>query len=383
MSPGPLAGVRVVELAGMGPAPFACMMLAELGADVVMIDRPTGGWLGGPPEYDLLSRGRASVAMDLKRPEAIETVLALVDRADILVEGFRPGVMERLGLGPDVCTARNPRLVYGRMTGWGQDGPWAGKAGHDVNYIALTGVLHSIGPAEKPVIPLNLVGDFGGGALYLVAGVLAALLESRTSGQGQVVDAAIVDGATHLSTMTYGLLAAGLWSDQRASNLLDGATPFYDVYATSDGRHMSVGPLEANFYEEFVNRMELDAPAPDRTDASQWPALRASLAERFATKTMSEWAEIFAESDGCVVPVLTITEAAGHPHIVARRSVVEHAGISQPAPAPRFSRTPTRLTSPPPLPGQNSRDTLAAWGIEDVDALISDGIVVQAEEPTK
>ena len=376
-SHGPLAGVKVVELAGIGPAPFACMLLAELGADVVKIDRPTGGGLGIPAEVDLLNRGRPSVALDLKRPEAVETVRRLVDQADVFVEGFRPGVVERLGLGPVDLLARRPSLVYGRMTGWGQDGPLAETAGHDITYIAVSGALHAIGPAEKPTVPINLVGDFGGGAMYLVVGILAALHEARAGGRGQVVDAAIVDGSAHLMTMVHGLMNAGAWADSRASNLLDGGAPFYDVFATSDGRHVAVGPLEPQFYAEFEERLGLEPPLPDRGDVDGWEKLRARLTEAFATRTQEEWVATFEGSDACVAPVLPLAEAPHHPHLIARGTFDDRNGVVQPAPAPRFSRTPGRLTTPPVPIGQDTREALLAWGIADADDLIAAGVAVQ------
>ena len=376
---GPLAGVRVVEIVGIGPGPFAAMMLADLGADVIRVDRPGGGVAVVPAEQDILGRGRPSVAINLKDPKGIEVVLQLVERADILIEGFRPGVTERLGIGPDDCLARNPRLVYGRMTGWGQDGPLAHTAGHDVNYISVAGALHPIGRAGgPPQIPLNLVGDFGGGSLYLVAGVLAALVSARTTGEGQVVDAAIVDGAAHLMSMMVSMQQAGGWTDERGTNLLDTGAPFYDVYETSDGKHMSVGGLEPQFYAEMVKLLELE-DVPDRNDIAQWPTLRKALAERFAEKSQAEWAEIFDGSDACVAPVIPLREAPEHPHNVARGTYVDRGGLVQPAPAPRFSRTPATLTTPPARPGENSKVALEAWGIDDVDQLIADGTAVQTD----
>lgn len=376
---GPLTGVRVVELAGLGPAPFAAMTLAELGADVVKIDRASGGSLGIPAEVDLLNRGRPSVVLDLKQSAGVETVCRLVERADVFVEGFRPGVAERLGLGPDILMARRPSLVYARMTGWGQHGPLAEAAGHDINYVALSGALHAIGPAERPSVPLNLVGDFGGGSMYLLVGILAALLEARTSGQGQVVDAAIVDGAAHLTTMVHGLMNAGAWADRRASNLLDGGTPFYDVYETADGRHVAVGPLEPAFYRDFEARLGLDEPLPDRDDVASWTALRDRLAKVFATRSRDEWVDAFAGSDACVAPVLSMREAPTHPHMAAREVFVDRDGVVQPAPAPRFSRTPSSLTTPPVPVGHDTRNALLAWGIDDADDLIESGVAMQAE----
>lgn len=378
---GPLHGVRVVELVGIGPGPFAAMMLADLGADVVRIDRPGGGALQvAPPERDILGRGRPSVALDLKSDRGRDTVLRLVEQADILIEGFRPGVAERLGVGPKECHARNPKLVYGRMTGWGQDGPLASTAGHDINYIAVAGGLDPIGRAGgPPQVPINLLGDFGGGALYLVAGVLAALTHARESGEGQVVDAAITDGVAHLLSMIVSMQQSGAWNTQRGTNLLDTGAPFYDVYETSDGRWMSVGGLEPQFWaamEATLAEHGVD-DLPDRNDIAQWGALRERLAAVFVTKTQAEWAEIFAPTDACIAPVLPLDEAPHHPHNAARGTYIEHEGLMQPAPAPRFSATPATLTTPPARPGQQTREALAAWGIDDVDELIADGIAVQ------
>ncbi|MFD1825455.1 MULTISPECIES: CaiB/BaiF CoA transferase family protein [Mumia] len=383
---GPLAGLRVVEIAGIGPGPFAAMLLADLGADVLRVDRVTPGGLAVvPQDKDVLARGRRSVAVDLKRPEGVAVLLDLVERADVLIEGFRPGVAERLGFGPDACLARNPRLVYGRMTGWGQDGPLATSAGHDVNYISVAGALDPIGRAGgPPQIPMNLVGDFAGGSLYLVVGVLAALVEARDSGHGQVVDAAIVDGTAHLLSMITNLQQVGAWSDARGTNLLDSGSPFYDVYETADGLWMSVGALEPQFYDEMVKLLELDTvpgqPLPDRYDLAAWPQLRERLAARFAERTQAEWAELFAGTDACVAPVVPMRDAPQHPHLVARGTYVEHEGVVQAAPAPRFSRTPATLGRTPSKSGADTREALAAWGIDDVDALIASGAVVQRED---
>ena len=375
---GPLKGVKVVEIAGIGPGPHACMILADLGADVIRVERPGGQLLTGGP-HDLLNRGRPSVALDLKNPGAIATVLDLVAEADVLIEGMRPGTTERLGLGPDECLARNPRLVYGRMTGWGQDGPLARAAGHDMNYIAITGALFGMGQEkDKPNFPANLVGDFGGGSTYLVIGVLAALLEARLSGEGQVVDAAIVDGTAHLNAMSAGMLSAGSLREERGANLLDGGMPFYDLYETSDGRHMSVGPLEPQFYQVFVELLGIQ-DAPDRYDFEQTEELRRIIAETFATRTQAEWTEVFEGTDACVAPIIPLTEAMEHPHMAAREVFVERAGVRQPAPAPRFSRTPASLALPPrPKAGADTREALVAWGVEDVEALIEQGVAVQA-----
>ncbi|MER7695933.1 CaiB/BaiF CoA-transferase family protein [Streptomyces sp. NPDC096095] len=361
---GPLTGVRVVELAGIGPGPFAAMLLADLGADVVRVDRPGGAGLGIDPAYDLTNRNKRSVLLDLKSDEGPARVLDLVQRADILVEGYRPGVAERLGVGPDACLARNPALVYGRMTGWGQDGPLADRAGHDLSYIALAGTLSMIGkPGEPPTVPANLVGDYAGGSLYLVVGVLAALQHARAHGEGQVVDAAIVDGAAHLATMIHGMLAAGSWQDRRGANLLDGGCPFYGAYATSDGGHMAVGPLEPQFYAEFVALLGIADAFPDRWDLARWDELRAAVTERFLTRTRAEWTEVFDGTDACVAPVLSLREAPHHPHLAARSTFVEHGGLTQPAPAPRFSATPVSVRGGPALPGADTAAVAADWDV--------------------
>jgi alpha-methylacyl-CoA racemase len=374
---GPLKGVRVVEIAGIGPGPHAATLLADLGADVIRVERPGGALSPGTRETDLLTRGRPSVALDLKRPEAVETVLALVENADVLLEGMRPGATERLGLGPAECLVRNPRLVYGRMTGWGQDGPLAKAAGHDMNYISIAGALHGLGQdADRPHFPTNLLGDFGGGSTYLVIGVLAALLEARASGQGQVVDAAIVDGTAHLSAMFAGMLASGFAHERRAANLLDGGAPYYDVYETADGRHMSVGALEPQFYAVLVDLLGL-TDLPSRDDLDQWPAIKAAFARRFKERTQAEWTEVFDGTDACVAPVLPLTEAAEHPHLRARGTYVDRDGVLQPAPAPRFSRTEATLTTGPSVPGGQTREALTAWGVADVEALIESGAAVQ------
>lgn len=375
---GPLRGVKVVELAGIGPGPHACMILADLGADVIRIDRPRGPSIGGSSN-DILNRGRPSVALDLKNPRAIETVLTLVEGADILIEGMRPGVTERLGLGPEDCAARNPRLVYGRMTGWGQDGPWSQLAGHDMNYISITGALFGLGQDKaRPHFPGNLVGDFGGGSAYLVIGLLAALLEAKVSGTGQVVDAAIVDGTAHLNAMGAAFIASGLQGEGRLSGLLDGGTPYYDIYETADGKHMSVGALEPQFYAELVERLGIAEKAPDRNDPANFPALKALLTETFKSKTQAEWADLFFDSDACVAPILPLREAFEHPHMKAREVFVEREGIVQPAPAPRFSRTEATLSTPPDFAGAHTRDALSAWGIADVDELIAEGVATQS-----
>ncbi len=363
---GPLEGIRVVELQGIGPGPFAGMVLADLGADLVRIDRAQNVQTPPPatPPGDILARGRRSVGVDLKRPEGVETVLRLVEKADVLLEGFRPGVMERLGLGPDTCLARNPRLVYGRMTGWGQDGPLATAAGHDINYIALAGVLHAIGrKGEKPVAPLNLVGDFGGGGMLLVVGTLAALVERARSGRGQVVDAAMVDGASLLNGIIFGMRNLGLWNDARESNLLDGGAHFYDTYETQDGKYVAIGSIEPQFYAELLQKAGLEGESlPRQMDRSQWPALKERFTRLFQSKTRDEWCQIMEGSDICFAPVLTMGEAPEHPHNRARGTYVEAHGVKQPAPAPRFSRTPGRLERPPAHPGQHTDDVLASFG---------------------
>ncbi|NJC63654.1 CoA transferase [Planosporangium flavigriseum] len=375
---GPLTGVRVVELAGMGPGPFAGMLLADLGAEVLRVDRPGVHGHPGDPGLDVLGRGKRSVALDLKQPRAAEVVRHLAARADILIEGFRPGVAERLGIGPQDCQAVNPALVYGRMTGWGQDGPLANTAGHDITYLALSGLLHAIGPADgPPVPPLNVVGDYGGGGMLLAFGVLAALLSARQAGVGQVVDASIVDGAALLSAQVHGLMRQGLWADRRGGNLLDGSAPNYGVYTTADGRHLAVGPLEPKFWAEFAARVGVDG---DPYDPAGWPALRERIAERIATRTRAEWLAVFDGSDACVAPVLSLSEAASadHPHLAARGTFVESYGVTQPAPAPRFSATPAALTAPPPHPGEHTREALADWGVDDVNALIAAAVAIQA-----
>ncbi|MFC8506516.1 CaiB/BaiF CoA transferase family protein [Streptomyces sp. NPDC057411] len=369
--PGPLRGVRVVELAGIGPGPFAAMLLADLGADVVRVDRPGGAALGIDPARDLTNRNKRSVLVDLKADGGPETVLDLVARADVLIEGYRPGVAERLGIGPEPCLARNPRLVYGRMTGWGQSGPLAPTAGHDIAYLAVTGTLGMIGPDPDgpPTVPANLLGDYAGGSLYLVIGVLAALRHAREHGEGQVVDAAIVDGAAHLATMIHGMLGAGAWQDRRGVNLLDGGCPFYGTYGTADGGHMAVGALEPGFYAEFARLLGLEEAFPARNDLARWPELRAAIAARFRTRTRAEWTAVFEGTDACVAPVLSLREAPGHPHLAARGTFVEHEGLVQPAPAPRFSATPGAVRGAPARPGADSDEVARDWA---VPALLSD-----------
>jgi len=364
---GPLEGVKVIEIASLAPAPFGCMVLADLGADVLRVDRPDRTGRQALPPTDPLCRNRRSIRLDLKDPAGVGILLRLAESADVLVEAFRPGVAERLGFGPDVCLERSPRLVYARMTGWGQDGPLAGAAGHDIDYIAVAGTLEPIGrQGERPVPPLNLVGDFGGGGMLLAVGILAALLERERSGRGQVVDAAMVDGAALLTSFLYGLRAAGAWQNERGTNVLDGGAPFYDTYATADGRYMAVGALEPKFYDELLTRLELDgAGLPAQYDKSGWPVLRQRLAATFASRTQAEWDEIFAGSDACVAPVVSPRDAPSHPHNAARGTFTEAGGVVQPAPAPRFSRTPAGPPSPPVRPGTHTREVLATLGVPD------------------
>ena len=378
-SGGPLAGLRVVELGGIGPGPFCGMLLADLGAEVVRIDRPAEA--GRRTPFPVLHRGRRSVAVDLKHPDGAEAVLRLTDRADALIEGFRPGVAERLGLGPEVCLRRNPRLVYGRMTGWGQDGPQAAQPGHDVNYIALTGALHAIGPAGgDPVVPLNLVGDFGGGGLLLAFGVAAALLHAARTGTGQVVDAAMTDGSALLMAMSYGFLAQGGWRDERGANTLDGGAPFYGVYRCADGRHVAVGAIEPQFYAALLAGLGLDGD-PDLAsphDPARWPAIRARLAAAFAAHDRDHWARHFDGSPACVTPVLSMTEAPDHPHNAARHTFRTGAGgAAEPSPAPRFSATPAADPAPAPVTGADTDELLRAAGLDQnrIDTLHAKGVL--------
>jgi len=381
---GPLRGIRILELGGIGPVPFAGMLLSDLGADVVRIDRvgdhPLGGWTD--PKYDILGRGRRSLAIDLKHPRAAEIVSRIVAKSDALIEGFRPGVAERLGLGPSTCSEWNPRLVYGRMTGWGSTGSRAQMAGHDVNYISVTGALHAIGPVGgPPVVPLNLIGDFGGGALYLTLGVVSAILEARTSGRGQTVDAAMVDGAASLMAALYGAFAIGFWRDERGSNLLDGAAPYYGIFETKDGKHMAVGAIEPAFYAELVTRLGLDpAELAGQLDRDEWAATRERFAQIFRTKTQAQWCEIFDGTDACVTPVLSMRAATEDAHLRERGTFVEIDGIVQPAPAPRFSRTPSSVQSSASLPGAHSAEILKEIGYADaeIDALAQVGAVKAA-----
>jgi alpha-methylacyl-CoA racemase len=378
---GPLQGVRIIELAGIGPGPFAAMMLSDMGAEVIRVERAQAVPASAPerPAWDVLQRGRRNLALDLKHPEAVETLLTLAEKADALLEGFRPGVMERLGLGPDVCLARNPRLVFGRMTGWGQEGPYASAAGHDINYISLAGALAHFGRhGEPPTPPLNMVGDFGGGGMLLAYGVVCALLEAQRSGQGQVVDAAMVDGSAVMMTMFWAMRSIGLFDEtRRGENLLDTGAHFYDVYRCKDGGYVSIGSIEPQFYAELLRLtgLEGDPEFAPQMDRALWPVLKARLEQVFRTKTRDEWCELMEGSDVCFAPVLTMSEAAEHPHNVERKTFVEVAGVAQPAPAPRFSRTVPEVTSPPAHPGQHTRDVLLDWGLDAarVDHLLDSG----------
>ena len=378
---GPLAGVRVLELAAIGPAPFAGALLADLGADVVRVDRlPTpGAEPDPPPRYDFYNRNKRSVAIDLKRPEGVRAVLQLLRRADVLTEGFRPGVLERLGLAPAALLAANPRLVIGRMTGWGQDGPWAQEAGHDINYLALTGALHAIGEAGRPPVPpLNLVADLGGGAMYLAVGLLAAVFEAQRSGRGQVVDAAMLDGITNLMSAFQAFRQRGQWEDERGRNLVDGGAPYYGCYETADGRHVAVGAIEPQFYASLLGVMGLEASTlPPQNERAQWPAMRERFAAVFRTRPRDAWVQAAAGRDACLAPVLAIDEAPEHPQLRARASYAAFDGVRHPAPAPRLSRTPATLRRPAPAVGQHSREVLADWGLpaDAVAALWGLGVV--------
>jgi alpha-methylacyl-CoA racemase len=375
MGKGPLSGLKVLEFAGIGPGPFCGMLLSDLGADVVRIDRKGPGRAS---PADVTSRGRRSVALDLKQPAAIEACLKLMEGADALIEGFRPGVMERLGLGPDVALARNPKLVFGRMTGWGQTGPYAKAAGHDMNYIAITGALHAIGTDDKPVPPLNLVGDFGGGALYLAFGLLAGVISARETGKGQVIDCAMSDGAASLMAMFYGFKGAGIWKEQRRSNLLDGGAHFYDTYQCADGKWISIGSIEPQFYALLLEKTGITDPEfNNQMSREHWPSLKAKLADAIKGKTQAEWCAIMDASDVCFAPVLDLDEAPKHPHNVARQTFVTLEGVVQPAPAPRFSATPGEIQGPPPKIGAHNEQALGEWGFSgaEIEALTSAGAI--------
>jgi alpha-methylacyl-CoA racemase len=377
---GPLAGIRVLEFEAIGPGPFAGMLLADLGADVLVVDRPADSDLGLKRErwYDVMMRGKRSVTLDLKSPAAKEVALSLLGKADALIEGFRPGVMERLGLGPEVALARNPRLVYGRMTGWGQDGPLAARAGHDINYIALAGVLHAFGRrGEAPVPPLNLVGDFGGGGMLLALGIACALLEAGRSGKGQVVDAAMVEGASLLAAMFHGFLTVNQWSETRGANILDTGAPWYDVYETRDAKYVAIGAIEAKFYDELLSRLNLEGEnLPGQYERARWPEMREIFRRTFKNRTRDEWCQVFEGSDACFAPVLTFSESRRDPHNAARGSFVEVGGVAQPAPAPRFSRTPGAVRRAPPGRGEGGLAALSDWGFSaaEVERLRSAGL---------
>jgi alpha-methylacyl-CoA racemase len=384
---GPLEGIRIVELAGIGPGPFCAMLLSDMGAEVIRVDRAAivgqdTDRDGNDARYNLLSRGRRNIAVDLKNPAAVDAILRLIDQADALLEGFRPGVMERLGLGPDLCLARNPKLVYGRMTGWGQDGPIAHIAGHDINYIALSGVLHTIGEAGgPPVPPLNLVGDFGGGALYLAMGVLAGIISARSTGRGQVIDCSMVEGSASLMMMMYGALASGAWKEERGANRTDGGAHYYHVYETRDGEHVAIGAIEPQFYALLLKHTGLEGEdLPPQTDRAEWPGMQERLTRIFKTKTRAEWVEIMQETDICFAPVLRMSEALKHPHNVHRESFVEIEGIPQPAPAPRFLGTPTGVQRPPARVGEHTDQILRDWGFSagEIAELHRSGAVASA-----
>lgn len=383
---GPLAGYRIVEIAGIGPGPFAGMMLADMGAEIIRVERTQA--VRGPapdePHYDVLLRGRRNIAIDLKNPDGLETLLALIEHADALIEGFRPGVMERLGVGPDICLQRNPKLVFGRMTGWGQQGPYSAAAGHDINYIALAGALaHFARAGEAPMPPLNMVGDFGGGGMFLAFGVVCALLEAQKSGKGQVIDAAMVDGVAVLMSMFWAFSQAGHFNENKpGTNLLDTGAHFYDVYQCADGKYVSIGSIEPQFYALLLEKTGLtnDPAFAKQMDSSQWPALKVRFAEVMRTKTSGEWCALMEGTDICFAPVLTMSQAAQHPHNVQRQTFIEISGVTQPAPAPRFSRTPSAVPTPPAHPGQHSREILLDWGFgaPAIESLLASGAVKDA-----
>jgi alpha-methylacyl-CoA racemase len=364
---GPLAGVKVVEIAGIGPGPFCAMLLADLGADVIRVDRAdrVRGNDHDVPPGDIMNRGRRSIGVNLKDPEGVGVVLELMEKAEMCLEGFRPGVAERLGIGPDECLGRNPALIYGRMTGWGQTGPYAQTAGHDLNYIALSGTLSTLGRAgEAPTPPLNLLGDFGGGGLMLAFGLVAALVEARSSGEGQVVDAAMVDGSATLATFIHGFRASGIWDDERGTNMLDTGAHFYDVYECSDGEYISIGSIEPQFYAEMLDKLGFTAEELPQMDKERWPELKEVVADRVRSKSRAEWCEILEGSDVCFAPVLSMAEAPEHPHNVERKTFVDIAGVTQPAPAPRFSRTEASIERPPPHAGQHTDEVFEDWGLD-------------------
>jgi alpha-methylacyl-CoA racemase len=385
LASGPLAGIKIVEFAGVGPAPFCAMLLADMGADIVTLDRvvPSGLGISKEPRFNPITRGRRSIALDLKSETGREIALNLIARADALIEGHRPGVMERLGLSPEECHARNAALVYGRMTGWGQDGPMAGEVGHDLNYLAITGALSMIGPPSGPSIPLNLLGDYGGGGIYLALGILAAIIEARRSGLGQVVDAAMVDGISSLMTAQFGFLESGRWVPERSANFLDGGAPWYNVYETADGFHVSVAAVERKFYDELLTGMGLEPEdVPDQMDRATWPELRERFDAIFRGKTRTEWTEVMEGRAACFAPVLSPAEATRHPHMVARDAFKPVAGVLQPAPAPRFSRTPASVQRVPPIPGAHNEEVLADWGVGPRAALDPVGPESTARPPS-
>ena len=382
---GPLSGVKVIEIGSIGPGPFCAMLLADLGADVIRVDRISGTGLVGPnadPRAELLNRGRRSIAVDLKNPGGAEVVLSLVDDADVLIEGFRPGVTERLGFGPDVCTERNPELIYGRMTGFGQTGPLSQQPGHDINYIALSGALSLIGRRDQPPTPpLSLIGDFGGGGMLLALGIMSALFERQRSGLGQVIDASMTEGAALLSTAFFGFAQTGVWNAERGTNIVDSGAPYYDVYETADGKWLSIGAIEPHFYEDLVSLLELPDGLPDQNDRSQWPQMKKLVADAVRGRTLGEW---LAAADGlspCVAPVLEVDEAPSHPHHLARESFVEIDGLVQPAPAPRFSRSTTRVDRRPPVPGEHTNEVLTDWGVlpDQITEWLNAGVVGQTD----
>ncbi len=375
---GPLNGVKIVEVGGIGPGPFCGMMLSDMGAEVIRVER-VGADQRVDPKFNILHRNRRSIMVDLRKPEGVEAVLKIIEQADGLQEGSRPGVMERLGLGPDVCLARNPRLVYGRMTGWGQEGPMASMAGHDINYISLSGALHAIGrKGQTPVPPLNLVGDFGGGGMLLAFGMVCGLYEAQRSGKGQVIDAAMVDGSAALMAMMYGFLASGMWTDQKGTNFLDGGSHFYDTYETSDGKYISIGSIEPQFYALLLKHAGIDGPDyQNQWDIKKWPEFKEAFRTIFKSKTRDEWCDIMGDTDICFAPVLSMGESSKHPHNLERKTFIDIQGVIQPAPAPRFSRTTPEVKSPPPVPGEHNEAVLTEYGFtrEDIDALKAAGAI--------